>query len=257
MSNHPFTAEQVQAALADPESTQVQYDLKCMNKHRDGANMGRDGFQFTGIWSILLLNVNIVHRITVIAYTRDIADKWIDQKLTYISELLHKLAHYRLHYNGGMSFEDFYLTETNDHLNLWIDKSGDHGHTRLAPPGISPSPGIETKAGYPYHIYCPWKEKFVQEDNYNITDEDALLEENEFKKRPKPPPLPALDMSGKKPGEEGYKEYIAELVDFAIMYINIKEFMARSGYDSAKSWATNNLADQCELYRRKNCFGRH
>ena len=82
-----------------------------LNRHVDGPNDWRPGYDWTVIWSKMFEMDGQLYRLTVIAYSRKSVGDWMDKEYQAIDTVLDVLKRYKHEYNGNIPFEQFHISD--------------------------------------------------------------------------------------------------------------------------------------------------
>jgi hypothetical protein len=134
-----FTAaRQLLGKANDPET--IKKFQQPTVRHTDGPNDSREGWQYTVVWSILIVWKGLVYRFSIIAYTRSSCGNYINRNNRY-QEFAEQIGDYIVDKNGGQDYDNIYLQDDMSHMKIHLlptskgDRSNGLGSkTILVPP---------------------------------------------------------------------------------------------------------------------------
>lgn len=149
------TLQQLGLELDPAETTQrngykICYEgVEDVLRHCDGPNSPLPGWNFTAIKYYFLVIDGVVYRLTFIMYTRDSVQQYISKELGYFQEMLAIYNQYKVDYNGGIDWDDFWVKHDLSNIRVTVENEGKNGLTRLAGPLLTNAEEVQRDYGQP------------------------------------------------------------------------------------------------------------
>jgi len=196
---------------------EIDWSLEELKRHLDGRNSKRDGFTHTAVFSVLVQVGDEVYRLSFIAYSRESCLEWIDKETKITRPIWNKGEEYHNSSSGGIKYELYHFSESNDHLVVTTTRDGNNANTKIwkNPDMTNEECGLDPAVDYP--------------TPHTIDSDGTKSEAEHTPMKWKEQPI------GKNIG---------------LKYINFAESVCRYARNSCQAWAINLLSDVLQLSKR-------